>query len=189
MHKINFREDFDFFLDILDAKGQSVGIPTFDWCLHLSTLPMGAVFKAEFRGGVYRNCRVDNGRIHVFCNGHGLPPGSLKLDFHAWLPDDRYDDGSRFVAATFGAPVELVRGPGSRPTGMEIDMMAPYIKGADGHSPVIRDGRWWVWDDVAGDYADSGQLASADIRAITAEELAEIFDEVFDSDDSSESVV
>lgn len=127
--RINFREDFDFLVRILDAEGRDIGVPDFDFRLLVYTTSPANAYVASRQNGVYRNCHVDeDGVLHVVCDSHGLTRGRVNLELFAQIPDDIFPDGHRLVVVPEGAPIELVRGKSDYPASMQVQVRMPVMK-------------------------------------------------------------
>lgn len=129
MRKINYKSDFDFILRLTDCRGEDVGVPDFDWTARFYTAASADAFVASCREGVYSNCFDDNGQLHIVCDGHGLPSGTLLCEFTAELPNGIYPDGSERIVSPQAIGIELVRGKGDCSTEAEAELLLPMLKG------------------------------------------------------------
>ena len=129
LRRIYYKDDFDFFLTLLDCEGLDIGVPTFDWRARLYTSSRVNYVTVSSIGGVLTNCRIDDGRIHVFVNSHHLTVGKLHVDFEALLPNEVYPDGSRRTVKPCISPIELTYDGAPCPSAIDIELMLPYIRG------------------------------------------------------------
>lgn len=128
MTKIHYHSDFDMVVTLRDSAGNEIGFPTWDFTLTLRTMLRQKVFVASQKEGKLTNCRNDNGRIHVYADGHQLTPGRLYAELVCEIPDERYSDGMHRVAIPAKLDIELVRGAGSTPTGLSAEVHVPGFK-------------------------------------------------------------
>lgn len=132
MKKINYKSDFDFYLDLKTCNGDDVGWPSFDWEAILYTSSRANSVKVGVKGGTPCGCFNDGGRIHVAMNNHRLQPGILKAEIRVYFPNGIYPDGDRLLVTPESLDIELVNGSGDSCTPAEIDALMPYIKGERG---------------------------------------------------------
>lgn len=130
MRKIHYKDDFKFWVRLLDGRGEELGVPEWDWELRVRTTRLyGRCFVASRRDGVMVNCYADGGRICVVCDDHGLEPGVVSVEFCAEVPEGMFPDGSRLTVVPETAEIELTREKGELPCGVEVDVVLPTIKG------------------------------------------------------------
>ena len=127
MRKINYKSDFDFILDIVNADGARIGWPAYDWELTLWAGSVYSTLTASRRGDRLVNCFEDGGRIHVVVNSPRLGTGRLKAEFHAVLPDGIYPDGTRDTFEPQELDIELVTGRSDEGGDMEVTLTLPFI--------------------------------------------------------------
>lgn len=121
--KINYKSDFDFFLDF----GEEGGVPPYDFrCWIYTDRTCG--FEVSKISGVYKHCFEDGGHIHVVADNHGLAPGVLMCEATVYLPNSIYPDGSQRIFDPFPLGIELARGRGDDLSGLTAaQLMPPYI--------------------------------------------------------------
>lgn len=135
MTKINYKSDFDFILRIKSHDTQGgfvdVGFPEYDFSGYIYTRGMR---KFEFgkKGETLTHCFNDGGKIHIVANDHKLFAGVVYVDFYAEIPNGIYPDGSRLTVTNCLTDVELVEGCGDDFENIEVEIIAPYIKGDKG---------------------------------------------------------
>ena len=102
MAKINYKSDFDF---VVALEG---GFPDFNFSGKV-TSETSAVSAFTFNciNKKCKNCFNDNGKIHVVCDKHGLPPGKLMLELYAYLPNSLYPDGERTIVCK--TPIDILK--------------------------------------------------------------------------------
>lgn len=111
IHK-NYKSDFDAILHLKSCVGdvcKEIGWPGYDWVAKFYTTSHDNVYIASNVGGVLTNCFNDNGNIHVVFNNHGLPSGTLRVEFSAEIPNGIYPDGSQLEVSPQPLDIELVR--------------------------------------------------------------------------------
>ena len=128
--RINHRSDFDFVLTIKN-QGEDIGFPPYDFVGTLRTKGT-RTFEFSKKGDVLVNCFNDNGKLHVVANAHNLFPGTLHIDFDAEIPNDIYPDGSKLTVTDCPTSIELVDGCADEATEVQVELIAPYIKGDKG---------------------------------------------------------
>lgn len=125
------RGDFDFILTLKDCTGErEIPFPECDFTLEIYSETGFRSYTAGVCDGVAVNCREDNGRIHVYCDNHGLPLGQLwgRLTLHC--PDGEWPDGVRDTGDAFPLGIELVADRASCcKTAAEIELQLPALKG------------------------------------------------------------
>lgn len=138
IRKINYKSDFDFILDIkvctgLDAEGNSeyapLGFPDYDFEGVIHCGARTPSYRFGKKGNLTVNCFNDDGRIHVVCDNHGLPPGRLSVEFRSNIHNDIYSNGRKLLVSPFHIDIELVPGPGDCPSIPEIAMVLPFVRG------------------------------------------------------------
>ena len=133
--KKNYKSDFDAILHLVSCVGDTkkeIGWPDYVWVARFYTTSHDNVYIASNIGGVLTNCFNDNGNIHVVFNNHGLPSGTLRVEFSAEIPNSIYPDGSQLEVSPQPLDIELVRGRGDCGTIVDVDVMLSYIKGDKG---------------------------------------------------------
>lgn len=130
--KKNFKSDFHFFLHLTDCDGKEIGVPDYDWTAYFYTASRLQTYAASYKNGVYTNCFDDNGRLHIVCDNHGLPCGTLKCEFVAELPNSIFPDGYEKDVNPEPIGIELVRGKSDCSDDMVAELVLPYIKGEQG---------------------------------------------------------
>lgn len=133
--KKNYKSDFDAILHLVSCVGDTkkeIGWPDYDWVARFYTTSHDNVYIASNIKGALTNCFNDNGNIHVVFNNHGLPSGTLRVEFSAEIPNGIYPDGSQLEVSPQPLDIELVRGRGDCGTIADVDVMLSYIKGDKG---------------------------------------------------------
>lgn len=127
MQKINYLSDFDFILDIYDAKGEEVGIPDYDFTAVIYTTAKSNGWTISQKRGKLSGCYNDGGKLHVVCDNHSMQPGKLKIDFTAELPNGIYPDyrQRQFWSAPID-DIELVADQGDAPNETVAEVIPPY---------------------------------------------------------------
>lgn len=132
MRLINYLSDFDFILELKDARGKSVGIPSFDWIARFYTTDKRQAVIASGIQGELVNCFDDSGRLHIVCNNHHLQPGELQVEFSAHLLNDIYPDGVQCTVTPLPLRLKLVTGAGDDTVTADVELKLPLIKGDAG---------------------------------------------------------
>lgn len=85
MNSINYKSDFK-----LVENGCDFNVPfVFEY-----RTGFGKSYKVSHVDGVYMNCKLmEDGRLMVIFDGHGLRPGILTCERHFYLTDQDYHDG------------------------------------------------------------------------------------------------
>lgn len=122
MTQIHYKSDFDF---IFELEG---GFPTFNFGGKITSGVSEAVyFTFNCINKKCKNCFNDNGKIHVVCDKHGLPPGKLMLELYAYLPNSLYPDGERTIVCKTPIDIELTRSGCTEPIETpQIEVVIPY---------------------------------------------------------------
>ena len=128
MQRINYRSDFDFILHLRDCRGQELPFPTYDFMVKLVTDGGGSFIASQVKG-VKTNCYDDEGKLHIVCNAHKLPPGNLRVSFEGDIPDDIFPDGKRFNVTTDHLPIALVIGKADVCCSVDAQLVLPTLKG------------------------------------------------------------
>lgn len=110
-----------------------------DFEIKFSTGSPMCAYTAARRRGMHQNCREENGELWFIFNNHGLQPGMLNYEVHYYLPDERFPDGVRDVFHRGTLNVQLTKENVGCPDKVEVEVMAPYIKGEDGKSLTYED--------------------------------------------------
>lgn len=170
MRKINYKSDFDFILNLTDCRGENIGIPQYDWEARFYTSSQTDAFVASYKNGTYTNCFDDDGKLHIVCDNHGLPSGTLRCEFIAELPNDIYPDGHDRLICPEPIGIELVRGKGTCPCDLEVQMILPYIKGDKGDPFTYEDFTPEQLEALKGPKGDKGDRGEQGLQGIQGEE-------------------
>lgn len=95
MKKINYRNDFDMVLRVKDPEGNDIGFPAYDFEAEFWAGVGACVYRAGRYGDKLKNCYDDQGQIHILFNDHSLGSGPLQCELTLYVPDERYEDGTR----------------------------------------------------------------------------------------------
>lgn len=132
MRNINYREDFVLLIQLLNHKGEPVGVPDVDFSIRFYS--GHTVYTVGCQDGEFIRCApMDDGRLRVIFDNHGLSPVK-ELVGHATyrIPDSLMPDGIRDLPQTIHTGVCLTVGPSDRPSEAEVSVMLPFIKGEPG---------------------------------------------------------
>lgn len=72
------------------------------------------------------NCFNDNNKIHIIANSHGLPTGTIHIEFVSFLPNSLYADGTQRVVQTIDTEIELVQRADDVSTCGSVEMVLHY---------------------------------------------------------------
>ena len=125
MKQINYKSDFKLF-----ENGE---LHTAPFELEYSTT-FGRSYKASYIEGVYTNCRMlDDGRLMVIFDNHGLPPGILRVTRRYYLTDQDYRDRICDLVSKEDTGVILTTG---KTDWCEVEVQVPphYMQGEPGKS-------------------------------------------------------
>ena len=126
-----YKSDFSIVLELADRSGNDIGVPPFDWRASFTTGKYPH-YVASCIGGKLRNCVIEDGRIRVLFNRHGLGPGRLQCEFVCMLPDDRFPDSSNDVVKLHPLDVVLTAKPEDCPCDISAKIELPaYIRDFD----------------------------------------------------------
>ena len=131
--KVNYKSDFDVLLHIVDADGNAVGFPTFDFVLTFTT--SGQVrFEAGQANGIKRGVSDADGKVRVVFNDHHLLTGVLNLEVRANVENDIYPDGKKLYVFEVPTNIELHYGASEVSSDIEIEMTLPFSTGSSSSS-------------------------------------------------------
>lgn len=139
MKEVNYKSDFPALLTFRDGKGNDIGVPPYDWEARFWTASKAIDYRASSVGDVLTNCRVEDGRVIVVFNSHGLPPGHLHCEVSAHIPSGQFPDGEWRVVNATVAGRTLVPGQTEMPSEVEVEVLLPYIKGDKGDKLTFAD--------------------------------------------------
>lgn len=106
----------------------------------------GRCYKASYIEGVYKNCRLlDDGRLMVVFDNHGLPPGILRVTRRYYLTDRDYHDGTCNLVSKEDTGVILTAGKTDE-CDVEVQVPPHYMQGEPG-AP----GKDMTWDNMTED--------------------------------------
>ncbi|WP_289860859.1 hypothetical protein [uncultured Muribaculum sp.] len=126
-----YKSDFSIVLELADRSGNDIGVPPFDWRASFTTGKYPH-YVASSIGGKLRNCVIEDGRIRVLFDRHGLGPGTLKCEFVCLLPDGRYPDSTNDVVKLQSLDVVLTASPCDCPCDISAKIELPaYIRDFD----------------------------------------------------------
>lgn len=131
MKRIHYKSDFKLF--------ENGDLHTSPFELEYSTT-FGRIYKASYIEGVYTNCSMlDDGRLMVIFDNHGLPPGILRVTRRYYLTDKDFHDGICDLVSKEDTGVILTTGKTDE---CEVEVQVPphYMQGEPGKS--------LTWDDM-----------------------------------------
>lgn len=166
MARINCRSDFDFKLELTDARGVAIGWPEFDWTARFWTHHLSEVYVASCRQGVATNCFNDGGVIHVVADNHGLSAGPLHVEFRAEIPSALYPDGFRREVTRQTLDIELTRESGEQDVELTAELNLMGYKGDKGEA--------FRWEDFTEAQLDA-LAARVQLVALSAGEISDLF--------------
>lgn len=128
----NYKEDFVLDIQLLNHDGSPIAVPDIDFDVKFAA--NASSYRCGRKDGEYYNCTVlDDGRLRVTFDGHGLLPCCSLRGYATWhLPDDAMPDGIRDLPQIIDTGVTLTVGPSDRPADAEVSVLLPYIKGENG---------------------------------------------------------
>ncbi len=129
MKKINYRSDFKTRLKLTDHSGTEIGWPGYDWEAFFYTGSRSTAYRVGCMDGTPVNCRRDGDRVMAVFDNHQLGPGRIRADFHSYIPDPDYPDGTQHVVTPLELEIELVAGPGDVPTAADATVPLPVVNG------------------------------------------------------------
>ena len=106
--RINEKSDFPLAVRLMH-DGQEQPWPQVDFKLKATVEGCLNVYRAQRVGNVFTHCRVDEGRLLVFFDNHGLHDGFLKIEITFSYPDSDYTTyGLRQETFTATSNIRLV---------------------------------------------------------------------------------
>lgn len=128
--KRNYREDFSLLLELKDAQGAQMQLPSSaDFSLRFSSGTPCRDYSAGRRGGEFFNCHEaddGSGRLHVIFSRHGLGPGALEGVLEYEADDACFPGGRRRVVRPFTTGVALTSGPSDGAAAVETGAVAAW---------------------------------------------------------------
>lgn len=125
MKQINYKSDFKLF-----ENGDLHASP-FEYEYNTT---FGKSYKASCLDGVYTNCRLlDDGRLMVIFDNHGLAPGILRVIRRYYLTDKDYHDGICNLVSKEDTGVILTAGKTDE-CEVEVQVPSHYMQGDPGKS-------------------------------------------------------
>lgn len=121
----NYKSDFKLF-----EKGD-LHIAPFEYEYYTT---FGKSYKVSYVDGVYTNCRLlEDGRLMVIFDNHGLAPGILRVTRHYYLTDKDFHDGICDLVSKEDTGVILTSG---KTDWCEVEVQVPphYMQGDPGKS-------------------------------------------------------
>lgn len=127
----NYKSDFKLF-----EKGD-LHIAPFEYEYYTT---FGKSYKVSYVDGVYTNCRLlEDGRLMVIFDNHGLAPGILRVTRHYYLTDKDFHDGICDLVSKEDAGVILTTGKTDE-CDVEVEVPPHYMQGEPGKN--------FTWDDM-----------------------------------------
>ena len=140
MKEINYKSDFKLF-----EKGDLHTAPfEFEYRTAFSK-----PYKVSFLDGVYTNCKLlDDGRLMVVFDNHGLHPGLLRCLRKFYLTDKDYHDGICLLVSDESTDVRLTVGK-TDCVQVEIELPPHYQQGEPGTpGDPGEDGKDMTWESM-----------------------------------------
>lgn len=135
-----YKDDFPMLWRELDCKCREQLPSEVDFEIKFHTGSPAFTYTASRRHGMYQNCREDkDGRLWIIFNSHGLPPGNLQFEVHYYIPNTMYPDGVEDIHRKGTTNVVLTKEDTGCPSPVEVEVLAPYIKGDPGKSLTYAD--------------------------------------------------
>lgn len=123
MKQINYKSDFKLF-----EKGDLHTAP-FEYEYYTT---FGKSYKVSYVDGVYTNCRLlEDGRLMVIFDNHGLAPGILRVTRHYYLTDKDFHDGICDLVSKEDTGVILTAGK-TDTSEVEVEVPPYYMQGEKG---------------------------------------------------------
>lgn len=132
MKQINYKSDFEFILCLKDCRGVDMGLPDYDWEAILYTTSPNNGYVVSYKNGQCTNWYVDEGRIHIVVDNHGMQPGTLHIEWNAKIPNGYFPDGDEKIVSPLAVDIELIRGAAPCSPYADVALVLPYIKGDKG---------------------------------------------------------
>lgn len=131
--QINYKSDFKLFEERDGGKGFDV-----PFVFRYSTLA-GSGYEVSHVDGEYHNCKpLDDGRLMVIFDNHGLPAGQLVCERHFYLTDKDYHDGICDLWDKRAVDVFLGTGA-TEQTRIEVALPPYYSQGEPGKAFTYED--------------------------------------------------
>lgn len=131
--QINYKSDFKLFEERDGGKGFDV-----PFVFRYSTLA-GSGYECSHVDGEYHNCKpLDDGRLMVIFDNHGLPAGQLVCERHFYLTDKDFHDGICDLWDKRAVNVLLVTGA-TEDTDIEVALPPYYSQGEPGKAFTYED--------------------------------------------------
>ena len=131
--QINYKSDFKLFEERDGGKGFDV-----PFVFRYSTLA-GSGYECSHVDGEYHNCKpLDDGRLMVIFDNHGLPAGQLVCERHFYLTDKDYHDGICDLWDKRAVDVFLGTGA-TEDTDIEVVLPPYYSQGEPGKAFTYED--------------------------------------------------
>lgn len=171
MKQIHYKSDFKLF-----EKGE---LHTDPFEYEYSTT-FGKSYKASYLDGVYTNCRMlDDGRLMVIFDNHGLSQGILRVTRRYYLTDNDYHDGVCHLVSKDETGVILTTGKTDE---CEVEVQVPphYMQGEQGVP-----GKDMTWNSMTeGQRAELVQEVTGNIEGtmLTSTQLSDTeYEDLFDN--------
>lgn len=141
----NYKSDFKLF-----EKGD-LHIAPFEYEYYTT---FGKSYKVSYVDGVYTNCRLlEDGRLMVIFDKHGLAPGILRVTRHYYLTDKDFHDGICDLVSKEDTGVILTTGKTDE-CDLEVEVPPHYMQGEKGEK---------------GDKGDTGDTGPQGVQGIQGE--------------------
>lgn len=145
MKRIHYKSDFKLF-----EKGDLHTAP-FEYEYYTT---FGKRYKVSYIDGVYTNCRLlEDGRLMVIFDKHGLAPGILRVTRHYYLTDKDFHDGICDLVSKEDTGVILTTGKTDE-CDLEVEVPPHYMQGEKGEK---------------GDKGDTGDTGPQGVQGIQGE--------------------
>lgn len=110
---------------------------------------------ASYTNGEYKNCKLlDDGRLAIIFDEHGLPPGILRCRREYYLTDKDFDDGICNLVTVETTGIELVKG---KTDGGDVEIQLPP------HYQQGETGKALTWDDLTPEQQQGVSEGAADM--------------------------
>lgn len=175
---VYYKSDFTLFIRMKDCAGEALDSADFE--IKFFTDRSTTVYTAACKSGGCKNCIRENDGFRFIFNSHNLYPGTLRYEAHYYIPDPHFPDGIRDLFRKGTLNVQLTKEDVGCPDAIEVEIMAPFIKGKDGKSLTYDDLSPEQKADLVSHFdpesigISSEEYSAEDINRIAEEALAEL---------------
>ena len=166
MQKRNYKSDFDFLLEFVNAAGEKMDTPPMcDWNVYLYVDKYKRYVITQRNGVLSQGVTRENGILHVYVKNPQLGAGILHVEYKSMESDSHYSDGIKVLYCGYGdIGIELVKGNGDNSNTVTTELQLDVYRGDSAYQVWINSGHVGTVEDfltsIQGEKGEKGDVGN-----------------------------